>query len=114
MLSINVKRIGDKTMSSEILLKTHEENKTYLRTLDLDCLRGSNVRIIDRRGENLLLEYNKVIGNRRYSYRYIRVKDSSTDKHVFLSVPNNMSNCKTAIAWTFGLSVREYDLFFET
>ncbi|MHA1255174.1 MAG: hypothetical protein ACTSPS_06185 [Promethearchaeota archaeon] len=53
-------------------------------------------------------------GRARCTYKYVRVKDSSTDKLVFLSVPNNIRSCKGAIAWTFGFSEREYDLFFET
>jgi len=72
------------------------------------------VKIIDRYEENLLLEYHKMKGRARCTYKYVRVKDSSTDKLVFLSVPNNIRSCKGAIAWTFGFSEREYDLFFET
>lgn len=115
-------------MSSEDLLKVHEDNKAFLRTVDFDNIklsnprtfgtrnvrRNSSIRIISRYGENVLLEYMTIKGNTRYFYRYVRVKDSSTGKFVFLSVPNNINNCKNAIAWTFGLTVKEYDLFFET
>ena len=99
-----------------MLLRTHEKNKKYLR--NLSSFNNRNVRIIDRYRENLLIEYT--IRNQNQSsiithkYKYIRVKDTSTEKYVFLSVPNTMSRCKEAIAWTFSMSTKEYELFFET
>jgi len=103
--------VGGQTINTEQLIQIHEKNKEYLRSVGIN---NNNVRIIDRFRENILLEYLKSEGRTRCTYRYVRVRDSSTDKLVFLSVPNNIRSCKGAIAWTFGFSEREYDLFFET
>ncbi len=112
-------------MSTERLLKLHEDNKNYLSRVNFDKLsssNSSNIRIVDRYGENLLLEYiiesrrktQAKIFHKKDNYKYIRVKDSSTGKYVFLSVPNTINRCKIALAWTFDLSPEEYDLIFET
>lgn len=91
----------------------HEENKKFLENIDI--LKSAHVRIIDRYEENLLIEYHTHPTRfEEQIYTYVRVKDTSTGKLVFLSVPNNVRNCKVAIAWTFGLSCEEYDLFFQT
>jgi len=109
-------------MSTEKLLRLHENNKNYLSRVNFDKIGRSNIRIIDRYGENLLVEYiiksrretQNEIYHKKDNYNYIRVKDSSTGKYVFLSVPNNIYRCKEALAWTFNLSPEEYDLIFET
>jgi hypothetical protein len=91
----------------------HEKNKKDLETIDIK--RSIQVRIIDQYEDNLLIEYH-TNPNRfeEHTFTYVRVKDTSTGKLVFLSVPNNIRNCKVAIAWTFGLTCEEYDLFFQT
>ena len=40
---------------------------------------------------------------------YIVVKDVSTQKKYILRVPSEVTNCKEAIAWTFGMSEEEYN-----
>ncbi|MFX0074730.1 MAG: hypothetical protein ACFE96_04775 [Candidatus Hermodarchaeota archaeon] len=105
-------------LTEQDYVRVHEENKKHLRELNLPAPNFMGVRIIDTFGENLLIEYKTTFSTEletiERKFYYIRVKDSSTDKHVFLSVPNRIKNCKEAIAWTFGLSLREYDLFFQT
>jgi hypothetical protein len=99
---------------ADYYISLHEKNKNYLESLNLDFGARGPTRIIDRDGENLLVELTKRGSNTITSYRYIRVKDSSTEKNVFLSVPNRISSCREAISWTFGLKPSEYDLLFET
>ncbi|MFW9972562.1 MAG: hypothetical protein ACFFDF_20415 [Candidatus Odinarchaeota archaeon] len=99
---------------SEYYITLHERNKKYLQSLNLDIITNGSVRIIDREGENLLIELTKRTTNSLTTFHYVRVKDSSTGKNVFLSVPNNMRSCREAISWTFGLNPLEYDLLFET
>jgi hypothetical protein len=101
-------------VNQEFLIKLHEKNKKYLESLDLDRGPRGSARIIERDKHNVLVELTERKSNTIITYRYIRVKDSSTGKNYYLSVPNNMSTCRNAIAWTFGLSSRQYDLLFET
>jgi hypothetical protein len=46
--------------------------------------------------------------------RYVKVKDSSTDREYLLYVPNNIQRCKQGIAWTLGLKESEYNPIIET
>lgn len=104
-------------MSSTHILQ-HEENKKYLKDQKFETARsvsqGRRVRVVDRYKDDLLIEL--IIGPRyeNTTYKYIRVKDTSTGKLVFLSVPPHMNNCREAIAWTFDLSLSKYELLFET
>jgi len=95
-------------------IELHENNKKYLKHLNLNRYISGSTKIIDRDGENILIELTKRNNNFLTTYKYIRVKDSSTEQYHFLSVPNSMRNCQEAIAWTFGLTISEYKLFFET
>jgi hypothetical protein len=99
---------------AEYYISIHEKNKKYLESLNLDVVASGPTRIIDRDGENLLIELTQRGTSSITTYRYVRVKDSSTEKNVFLSVPNRMNSCRQAISWTFGLKPLEYDLLFET
>lgn len=97
----------------EYYIHLHEKNKKYLEKINIDS--SPHVRIIDRYEDNHLIEYHTSPGGfEDHIYQYVRVRDSSTGKFVFLSVPNDMFTCKDAIAWTFGLTSSEYDLFFQT
>ncbi|MFX1310094.1 MAG: DUF6745 domain-containing protein [Promethearchaeota archaeon] len=92
----------------------HESNKKYMESLNLDHDAKGSVRIIDRDKGNLLIELTKRKTISVTTFRYIRVKDSSTGKNYFLSVPNSMQTCREAISWTFGINPSQYDLLFET
>ncbi|MDP1570799.1 MAG: hypothetical protein Q8L86_12445 [Vicinamibacterales bacterium] len=46
--------------------------------------------------------------------RYVKVKDASTEREYLLYVPDNVKTCREGIAWTFGLSEKEYDPAIET
>ena len=111
-------RVESEALNEQHYIRIHEENKKYLGRIDFHKPSNNSVQVIDSYRENILIQYRTSSSteeeriDRKYSY--IRVKDSSTNKYVFLSVPNQIRNCKEAIAWTFGLSLPEYDLFFQT
>ncbi len=96
----------------------HEENKKYLRNQNFKTIRsnlqGRRVRVVNKYKDDLLIELTIGPRHNNSTYKYLRVKDTSTGKLVFLSVPPHMNNCKEAIAWTFDLSLSEYELLFET
>ncbi len=95
------------------MVQIHERNKSYLEKIIFDDKGYSN----DRRVNIIHVDRNLILvdyTSNRTNYRYLRVIDSSTRKFYFLSVPNNISNCKLALAWTFGMDLAEYDLGFET
>ena len=77
-------------LDPDYYIDLHEKNKKYLESLNLDVIARGQTRIIDRDGENLLVEFTKRGTNSITTFRYVRVKDSSTGKNVFLSVPNKM------------------------
>ena len=97
---------------------THEENKKYLKYQNFNSVRsvsqGRRIRVVNRHKDDLLIELTIGPRDNNNTYKYIRVKDTSTGKLVFLSVPPHMNNCKEAIAWTFDLSLSKYELLFET
>lgn len=66
-----------------------------------------NAKLIDDDGTSQLLEFEG-------GERYVKVKDSSTEREYLLYVPNNITNCKAGIAWTFGLTAGEYHPAIET
>lgn len=111
-------RVDREALSEQHYVRIHEKNKRYLGGVNFKKLTNKGIRIIDNFGENLLIEYNTSSSTEveriDRKFNYLRVMDSSTDKFVFLSVPNQIRNCKEAIAWTFGLSLPEYNLFFQT
>ena len=111
-------RVDNEALSEQFYVRIHEENKKNLRRANFQRPTDKKIRIIDKFDENLLIEYNISSSTEEEridrKFNYIRVKDSSTDKYIFLSVPNQIRNCKEAIAWTFGLSLPQYNLFFQT
>lgn len=95
------------------LMQIHEKNKNSLKQIFQNGTEVSNnqrVNVIHVDQDLILLDYT----TNRTTYRYLRVRDSSTQKFHFLSIPNNIGNCKIALAWTFGMETSEYDLGFET
>lgn len=103
-----------KETQTEILLKVHDRIKNYLENnFDLSLMRADGrVRIIHKEHDSILLDYQSLNG--RNIYRYVRVKDTSTGNFYFLSVPNEVRNCKEALAWGFRIPLSEYNLIKET
>ena len=99
---------------NRLVIKTHQKIKDYLEREFENILRYNRIhqkiRIIHKEGENFLFDYLTW----QYTYRYIRVKDTSTGKFYFLSVPTEMQTCKEAVAWTFWLTPSEYHPIKET
>ena len=108
-------KIGELPLSRrEHYITLHNNNKKYLKNLDSGIFRNSNVKIIDKYDDNLLIEYSLNEDDALTTFRYIRVKDSSKGDFTFLSVPNTVNFCKEAIAWTFNLKTEDFELLFET
>lgn len=64
-------------------------------------------KVLHRDGHNELLEFNN-------GEMYVKVRDSSTDREYLLFVEGHHETCRSAIAWTFGLSESEYCPILET
>lgn len=118
----------------EELIQIHEHNKEVLQVLDkkydLPQLQPNpsdysnyikfkefpkiEIEPIHRDGDYFLFELFDSSGTRLKGYHYVRVTDSSTGEHHFLSVPDKMKTCKEAIAWTFYMKSPEYHPLKET
>lgn len=93
---------------AKVLAAKNAEVRRYLiKRMGWDVLRSHvSAKTIHTDGNSELIEFN--------DERYVKVKDSSTDRIYLLYVPNNMQTCRDAIAWTFGLSGNEYNPLIET
>lgn len=98
---------------AEILLMVHDRIKNYLEKNFNFLIRRDTrrIRIIHKENNSILFDYHTSNGK---AYRYIRVKDTSTGDFYFLSVPNEVRNCKDAVAWTFRIPPSEYNPTKET
>jgi hypothetical protein len=96
----------------EVLGAQNAELRRYLvKRMGYDVLRkNATVKIIGFDGDSELLDVKTVSG----VDRYVKVKDSSTDRVYLLNVPEFIKGCKQGIAWTFGLREEEYDPEVET
>ncbi len=65
-----------------------------------------------RRGK--LIEIDLGMHDSERVARYVQVQDSSTERLYYLRVPPSISSADEAIAWTFGLSARDYQPGQET
>ena len=45
---------------------------------------------------------------------YVKVQDTSTKREYLLFVDQNVKTCRAAIAWTFGLTEKQYNPIIET
>lgn len=63
--------------------------------------------VVHSDGENELLRFEN-------GEMYVKVKDSSTEREYLLFVEGRHATCKSAIAWTFGLTEEEYNPVIET
>ena len=92
------------TAKSHIL--QHEENKKFLATLDYMYNKvktnslNLRVRVINRNKDDLLIELIKISPYDETTYKYVRVKDISTGKLVFLSVPPSFTRCREPIVFS--------------
>ena len=87
--------------------KNAEIRRFLMKRIGYDSIRNSaQVEIIQTDGTSELLKIN--------NEKYVKVKDSSTDREYLLYVPENIKSCKEGIAWTFGLKEEEYNPLIET
>lgn len=100
----------DKIDPLEVLDVKNAEIRRYLmKRIGFENIKNNvNTKVIHEDGTSQLLEINEE--------RYVKVKDSSTDREYLLYVEksNQTQTCKGAIAWTFGLTESEYNPLIET
>jgi len=96
------------------LREIHEGLKKYFEKnfLFLYHTNSERIEIIDEEGDSILFDYTSSSG--RSTFRYLHVKDISTGKSSFLSIPYELNTCKQAVAWTFGMTPSEYILTKES
>jgi hypothetical protein len=68
---------------------------------------------IDKGKRGRLIEVDLGNGPERIAH-YVQVQDSSTERQYYLRVPPSITKADEAIAWTFGLSTRDYQPGQET
>lgn len=97
----------------EALSVGNAELRRYLvKRIGYDKLREhSSITIIATDGEYELIDA-KI--SKDITDRYLKVKDSSTERIFLLGIPNHIKDCKDAVAWTFGLSATQYNPLIET
>lgn len=90
-----------------IQVKNAEVRRFLMKRIGYDKIRNhASVKVIHTDGTSELLEIN--------GDKYVKVKDSSTDREYLLYVRENIKRCKEGIAWTFNLSEDEYKPIMET
>lgn len=96
------------------LIQIHEGLKKYFDKsfFWLYNTNSERIEIIHEEEDSILFDYTSSSG--RSTYRYLRVKDISTGKFSFLSVPYELNTCGQAVAWTFGMTPSEYKLTKES
>lgn len=112
----------EKLTPFEALSVRNAELRRYLvKRLDYNTLRkDASIKIISSEGEYEIIDVKTGRKDERFTDgreeidRYIKVKDSSTDRIYLLGIPANITDCKTALAWTFGLRKEQYNPLVET
>jgi hypothetical protein len=92
----------------DVLRAKNAEVRRYLmkRVSYENIKNNAQTKVLHTDGTSELLEIN--------NERYVKVKDSSTNREYLLYVPNHIKNCKQGIAWTFDLREEEYNPVEET
>lgn len=90
-----------------INVKNAEIRRFLMKRVGYQNIRNhAKVTVVHTDGTSELLQIN--------DDKYVKVKDSSTDREYLLYVPQHITRCKQGIAWTFGLSEEEYNPIIET
>ncbi|NVM00897.1 MAG: hypothetical protein HWN67_01055 [Candidatus Helarchaeota archaeon] len=63
-------------------------------------------------GSSQLIVVN--LGKNMDPMKLVKVRDATTKEFYVLAVPHSVHTCKEAIAWTFGLTIEEYNPIKET
>lgn len=106
--------IQDTIKPEEVLKAKNSEVRRYLmKRIGYENIKSSvDATVIHTDGTNELIDITRP--GEAEKERYIKVKDSSTDREYLLYVPNGVSTCREAIAWTFDLNEEEYEPIYET
>jgi hypothetical protein len=103
-----------KTLTARDILKCEnlEIKQTLLRRYGYEKfvrdLRGIKVQE-DKFGELVKLNFKG-----EETMKFVKVKDSSTDRIYVIRVPSEIKTCREGVAWTFGLRTSEYNPKKET
>ena len=102
----------DQLPPSEVLKIQNSEIRRYLiKRVGYENIKNYvKATVLHQDGDSELLS----IKTEGVEERYVKVKDSSTDREYLLYVPDNIERCKQAIAWTFGLEEKEYAPLIES
>ena len=93
----------------EVLSALNAEIRRYLiKRIGYDKIKKAvNATVLHKDGKNELLKFAS-------GEMYVKVRDSSTKRDYLLYVEGRHETCRSAIAWTFGLSEAEYQPEIET
>ncbi len=79
-----------------------EVRRFLMKRIGYDKIKDdASVKVIHQDGTSELLDIN--------GDKYVKVRDSSTQREYLLYVPEHIKECKQGIAWTFDLTEKEYN-----
>ena len=101
--------VADVIDPKQVLTIENAEIRRYMiKRIGYENIKDSvQAEVIHKDGYNELLKFEN-------GEKYVKVKDSSTDREYLLYVEGKHKTCRSAIAWTFGLKEEEYNPIIET
>lgn len=104
--------ISDNPDPKEVLNLRNAEIRRYMvKRIGYENIKDAvDATVIHTDGDSELLEL--IINGQKE--KYVKVKDSSTDREYLLYVPDHITRCKEGIAWTFDLTEEQYNPIIET
>lgn len=101
--------VSDDVDPQDVLKIENAEIRRYMiKRVGYENIKSSvKAKVLHTDGDNQLLKFAN-------DEMYVKVKDSSTDREYLLFVEGNHKTCRSAIAWTFGLTEEEYNPVIET
>lgn len=94
---------------SRVLAIENSEIRRYMiKRVGYENIKNSvEAEVLHKDGDSELLKFKS-------GELYVKVKDSSTEREYLLYVEGDHKTCRSAIAWTFGLTEEEYQPTIET
>ena len=107
-----IKSIKGELSTKEVFHIRNQEIRRYImKRIGYETIKGDvDTKLIHKDGTSELLEIS--FGDTKE--RYVKVKDTSTEREYLLYVPNEIQRCRQGIAWTFGLKEEEYNPIIES
>ncbi len=101
--------IDENISPEEVLHISNAEIRRYMiKRIGYENIKDKvGAELIHRDGKNELLRFSN-------GEMYVKVVDNSTEREYLLFVSGTHKTCKSAIAWTFGLTEGEYNPIIET